>query len=319
MSLESNSSREGNVSSFDEELFARLARLRSELNQSRQPSKNAQSIYVQLDDLERRLDKAEEIAQSLADTGTRTAMGEKAKCLLVVNNLEAELCLAKPTDLLNPTWIRLCEKLYRFEERKREAWKKEVAKCISEDADESSSNVLRQMLRQLTLELHESAARFNRLNEERATVMRFVYKRGGLLVSACLAPVILCITLSSCPLPPAVATLLSLLAGASSGGMGAVFSWHQTLQEVRKRPAFEDLLKADVFLRTVIGFGAALIVTAVLLSESLPFIRLPEEPIPKIALVVVFGFGAGFSNRWFTVMLSQVIGTRAPSSPRDRN
>lgn len=318
MSLESNSSREGKTSSFDEELFARLARLRSELNQSRQPLGNAQLVNVQLDDLERRLDQAERTAQSLADTGTRTGKSEKATCLLAINNLEAELCLAKPRNLLYPTWIRLREKLYRFEDRRREAWKQEIRNRFSEDA-ESSTNGLRQNLCQLTLELHESAARYNRLNEQRATIMRVVYKRGGLLVIAYSAPVILCITLSSFALPVAIATLLSLLAGASSGGMGAVFSWLQTLQKVRTRPAFEDLLKADIFLRTLVGLGAALIVAAVLLSESLPFIRLPEETIPKIALVVVFGFGAGFSNRLFTVMLSQVIGARAPSSPRDRN
>ena len=319
LSLEPNSSREGNVNSFDEELFARLARLRSELNQSKKRPGNAQSIDVQLDVLEQRLDDAERSAQSLADTGTRTEMGEKAMCLLTVNSLEAELCLAKPRLLLYPTWIRLREKLYRLGEERRESWKEEIANSISENADEASSNRLRQYLRQLTLELHESAARYNRLNEERAAVMHFVYKQGGLLVLVYSVVVIVCIALSSCPFPVAVATILSLLAGASSGGMGAVFSRLQTLRRVRTRRGFEDLLKADMVLRTIIGFGAALIVAAVLLSESLPFIRLPEEPIPKIALLVVFGFSAGFSDRLFSVMLSQVIGARAPSSPRGGN
>ena len=90
----------------------------------------------------------------------------------------------KPAELLYPTWIRLRENLYRFDKRRRDAWDADITERISADLQEKEPDklrLLRQRLRQLTLELQESALRFNRLNEERAAVTREVIDFGVLL------------------------------------------------------------------------------------------------------------------------------------------
>ena len=220
--------------------------------------------------------------------------------------------------LLYPTWTRLRENLYRFDEGQREAWKADIASRIQADIDEPSSDTLRQRLRQLTLELHESAARYNRLVEERAEVTREMVKLGVILVSVFAGLVVACVTLSTFPASAAGATLVSLVAGVASGGMGAVFSRLRTLRYDRTRREFENLLKWDMVLRACIGLSAALFVVAVLLSDLLAIFQLPDDRTARAALLVVVGFGAGFSDRLFNVMLSQVLGTRASHSPRDR-
>ena len=59
--------------------------------------------------------------------------GLKDKCLLVVHEVEAELCMLKPAALLYPTWTRLRENLYRFDEGRREAWKADIESRIQAD------------------------------------------------------------------------------------------------------------------------------------------------------------------------------------------
>ena len=237
----------------DAELYARLSRLRSEVAQCRRTPADRALVDGRLDEVERKLGEVEELAESATDRGSGVANNWQDKCFLIVHEVEAELCMLKPAALLYPTWTRLRENLYRFDEGQREAWKADIASRIQADIDEPSSDTLRQRLRQLTLELHESAARYNRLVEERAEVTREMIKLGVILVSVFAGLAAACVTLSTWPAPGAGATLVSLVAGAASGGMGAVFSRLRTLRDERTRREFEDILKWDMGLRACIG------------------------------------------------------------------
>ena len=147
---------------------------------------------------------------------------------------------------------------------------------------------------------------------------REVIKLGVRFLCGFVALTAACVTLATWPVAAAGTTLVSLAAGVVSGGMGAVFSRLRTLRDERTRREFEDILKWDMGLRACIGSGAALFVVAVLLSDFLAVLQLPDDITARVALLVVFGFGAGFSDRLFNVMLSKVLGTSASHSPRDR-
>ena len=302
----------------DVDLQARLSRLRSELAESRRAPADGKSLDSRLDEVERRLEEAEKLARNAADGRSGTTEDLKNQCLVAVHEVEAKLCLFKPAALLYPTWTRLQASLYRFEQGRRDAWEEDIARRFQADVDEPSSDTLRQRLRQLTLELNESAARYNRLAEERAGVTCKVIKLGVVLLCFIVLFVVGCLTLSIWPAPAADSTFLSLVAGLLSGGAGAVLSRLRTLRDERTRDEFTSILKWDMGLRACIGSIAALVVGAALLSGSLPLFALPDESVARVALFVVLGFAAGFSDRFFNVVLSRVIGTRAGSSPRDR-
>lgn len=298
------------VSASDLELGARLSRLRSELTQARREGDD-DAFRGALQEVERRLEEAELRAKKLA--GSSAAESDKDECLRAVQEVEAQLCLVKPVELLYATWIRLRENLYRFEEDRRKAWESRFDSKLEElDARDLAS--LRQGLCQLTLELRESALRFNRLNEERAAVTREVIDLGFWLIASFGALLALCLTLATCIGTGQLETLVSLLTGAAAGGMGAVFSTFGTHREERVRTEFKGIFKSDLRLHVAIGVGAALLVTAVLLSEKL--FPLPQERLGQAAYLAAFGFGAGFSDRLWKDMLKKVIPTSGRGTSR---
>ena len=275
-------------------------------------------LVGRLDEVERKLAEVEKLVERTTDRSSGVADDLKDKCVLTVHEVEADLCMLKPAELLYPTWTRLRENLYRFDEGRGEAWNADIANRISADADEPSCETLRERLRQLTLELHESAMRYNRLAVERAEVTCEVIKLGVILVCGFAILAAACVALSTWAALVAYAMPFSLLAGISSGGMGAIFSRLRTLRNERTRHDYEEILKWDMMLRACIGSSAALFLVAVLLSGSVAVFQLPDDGTARMALFVVVGFVAGFSDRLFYVVLSQVIGTRAPRSPRNR-
>lgn len=301
----------------DAELNARLSRLRSEVAQAREAGADSDSVDGTLGEFESRLKEAEKLAHRTAD-GSRQGSELKEECLRIAQEVEAELCMFKPAELLYPTWIRLRENLYRFDKRRRDAWDADITERISADLQEKEPDklrLLRQRLRQLTLELQESALRFNRLNEERAAVTREVIDFGVLLLCVFAALLVACLTLSTYAITGAVSMLVYLVAGMSAGGMGAVLSTFGTPRDERVRQKFKKILKANMRLHVCVGSGVALLVAAVLLSERI--FPLPEARIAQMAYFAIFGFGAGFSDRVWKVLLSQVIGTRGRRSSRD--
>ena len=89
---------------------------------------------------------------------------------------------------------------------------------------DSEEPVLRQRLRQLTLELRESALRFNRRNDERAEVTKHLAKVSVGMALVFGAAIVVCLTLSACAVACRASPLVLLVAGASAGGLGALLS-----------------------------------------------------------------------------------------------
>ena len=272
-----------------------------------------------MDEIERRLEDAEALARGV-DNGD-LSQNPKEECIRLAHEVEAELCMFKPGELLYPTWTRLRQKLYRLDdegEGRKEAWNKDIEERFSANSGVLDSNepILRQRLRQLTLELRESALRFNRRNDERAEVTKRLAKVSVWMALGFGAAIAVCLTLSACGVASRASTLVLLIAGASAGGLGALLSRTTVPRDERVRPEFRGLLEWDLRLRVCIGAAAALLVTAVLLSERL--LLLPPGSMTKAAYVVFLGFGAGFSDRFFKSMLGRAIGTRRARSSDDK-
>ncbi len=293
----------GELKPVDAELDARLSRLRSELAQAMQLTAQGERLDERLQEIQLRLEEV----STLEDHGQR---------VLAIHEVEAELCLLKPEVLLYPTWVRLRETLYRFDEGRRDAWKEDISSLISINGQIVQEETVRQRLRQLTLELQESASRYNRLNEERATVTRDVNRLAIWIISILLVLLVVCFMISTFEIPSWASTLMSLGSGVLSGGMGAVFSRLKSVRSERVRYEFSQLFRSDMGARACLGACAALFVVSMLLSGFFP-IKLPDDAPARLGFFVVFGFGAGFSDKLFNDTLSKVIGSRAPRSKGD--
>ena len=293
----------GELKPVDAELDARLSRLRSELAQAMQLTAQGERLDERLQEIQLRLEEV----STLEDHGQR---------VLAIHEVEAELCLLKPEVLLYPTWVRLRETLYRFDEGRRDAWKEDISSLISINGQIVQEETVRQRLRQLTLELQESASRYNRLNEERATVTRDVNRLAIWIISILLVLLVVCFMISTFEIPSWASTLMSLGSGVLSGGMGAVFSRLKSFRSERVRYEFSQLFRSDMGARACLGACAALFVVSMLLSGFFP-IKLPDDAPARLGFFVAFGFGAGFSDKLFNDTLSKIIGSRAPRSKGD--
>ena len=87
------------ASSVDAELHARLSRLRSELVQCRRTPADRALVDGRLDEVERKLGEAEELAERATDRGSGVANNWQDKCFLIVHEVEAELCMLKPLSI----------------------------------------------------------------------------------------------------------------------------------------------------------------------------------------------------------------------------
>ena len=104
------SSRRPSVS--DAELDARLSKLRSEFAQAKGAA--VESSREALDGLERRLDEAEGLTRRTTDDPSSSPadwLALKHERMRIAHEVEAELCMFKPFELLYPTWTRLRQKL----------------------------------------------------------------------------------------------------------------------------------------------------------------------------------------------------------------
>lgn len=284
----------------DHEKDARLSRLRTELNSAKRTVDPTGPLAERLSAVEQRLLEIEQHT-------------DKDRYIPAIHEVEAELCLLKPYPLLYPTWIRLRASLYRFDKQRREAWTEDMTRLLPADPDADPGEVPRQRLQLLTLELQESAARYNRLAKERAGVIRRVNILGAWIVAVGIVGVVLAITLSTTAPQPSK-LFLSLLATVFAGGIGAVISRLRTIRRERVRSEFSTTLMRDMVSRVCLGATAALFVASVLLSG---FLRLPIPDDATTALVttlVTLGFASGFSDRLFSATLERVIGERAPKT-----
>ena len=286
----------------DHEKDARLSRLRSEFNSTKPVIDPVGPLAQRLNAIERRLVEIDQQTES-------------DEYLLAIHEVEAELCLLKPYALLYPTWLRLRSSLYRFDNHRREAWIADMSRLLPADPNSDPGEVPRQRLQLLTLELQESAARYNRLAEERASVIRPVNILGVWMVLIGLVALIPSIT-SSTTVPKPYNLVLALIATSLAGGIGAVISRLRTIKRERTRREFSTTLLLDMGSRVCVGATAALFVASVLLAG---FLRLPllDNPTAFVMTLVMLGFASGFSDRFFIATLGRVIGERAPRARTD--
>ena len=282
----------------DPELDARLSRIASEISEVRRLGKADETTGQGIVEIEQRF------------SGVATQQDHE-KRLLAVHEIEAMLCMLKPEPLLFTTWIRLRDSLYRFDKDRRTSWQHDVSEMFSESGVTGESEIVRQRLRQLTLELQESAARYNRLANERAAVTRVVNRFGIFLITMFLVTLILCFALSNLQVCSSLILAVMLIACAVSGGMAATFGRLTTIRRERVRYSFAQTFKWDMGARACLGAVSAVFLAAALLSGFLP-IDVPEDATKRLFFLVLFGFGAGFSDRLFNQTLERVIGSRAP-------
>ena len=287
----------------DAELDARLSRINSEISQVRQLAESDEASKRGL----------REVEEKLLDTSTQR---DHATRILAVHEIEAMLCMLKPEQLLYPTWIRLRERLYRLKGDRRSAWERDLTEKFSKGGNVRQSQVTRQRLRQLTLELQEAAASYNRLANERAEVIRDVNKFGIVVVVVFLITLVVCFVISNMQVSASLTITVVLIACAIAGGMAATFGRLTTIRRERARYPFSETFKWDIAARVCLGAVSALFIAAALLSGFLP-ISVPEGATERLSFLVLFGFGAGFSDRLFNQTLEKVIGSRAPQSPSD--
>ena len=284
----------------DPELDARLSRISSEILEVRRLGEADEAYRQGLVELEQR--QSDIVTQH-----------DHAKRVLAIHEIEALLCMYKPEALLYLTWIRLRESLYRFDKGRRAEWERDLGRMFSEEGDIVQREIVRQRLRQLTLELQESAARYNRLANERAGVTRDVNKFGILLIVLFLVTLIICFALSVLSICSSATLAVMLIACAAAGGMAATFGRLTTIRKERVRYAFAQTFKWDMGARACLGAVSAIFIAAALLSEFLP-IDVPEQTTKRLFFLVLFGFGAGFSDRLLNATLERVIGSRGPRS-----
>jgi len=279
-------------SDADQEYLIRVERLKSEILQSRTGAGNA------------RLDQLQQEVDGLH--GGHPKAGD----LLIVQKVEAELCLFKPLTLLYPTSLRLQARLYRFESERQRAWQADLKRLIPNNETINHEADLRQRLRQLTYEINEAAEAYNRLSRQKSSVVRALNCCGIGIIIVCLILEILAIS----RLPPGPSSFRDwLFTAMPAGALGAAVTAIGAIRdESARREEFLLTLVAQMVVRIMLGVVYALAILAALFSQILP-IKVSVEPDAQFALVLVLAIAAGFSDKFFGQTVSHLI-TKSSSS-----
>ncbi len=286
----------------DLELEARLLRIGREIVEARRSTEDTEVSQERLKEVER----------AFSDL---RAEKDQAKRLLVIHEIEAMLCMVKSESLLYSTWLRLRENLYRFGIERKVSWQRDMSQMFSNGHVEHDQEIARQKLRQLTLELQESAARYNRLTNEKAEVTAAINRFGIFLILGLLVTLISCYAFIEFHVPAPLISVLTIISCAVSGGMAAVFSRLTTFRRERARYDYELTLKHDMVARACLGAVAAIFIVAALLSGFFRIV-VPDDAADHFFLLVLFSFVAGYSDRLFNDTLERVIGSRSPKTSR---
>ncbi len=223
--------------------------------------------------------------------------------LLVVQKVEAELCLFKPVALLYPTSLRLRSRFYRFDPDRRVPWEAELKRLLPDSSTIVDEDVLRQRLRHLTYELNEEAEAYNRLSKEKSRVVRNLTIAGISFVFLLLISEIIVIRQL---LPGPMLFDQWLVPGMLAGALGAITSATGAIaDESARRDEYWWTLLAQLVVRTMLGAVYAFVVLAAVSSQLFPMsIPKLEDSLP---FVLALGFVAGFSDKLFGQTVSQLI------------
>ena len=306
----------------DVELDSRVDRLQSECRQARL---HCESLPDDADK-RNRLEVLEAAEQDLAEA---RADGEGTTRTRAALRVEAELCLTKPLPMLVPTANRLRDKLYRLDDRERDAWERELDQSISND-DVLNQETLRPRLQLLTYRLTEAAHRYTRLATARSNAIRRV-----LIASLIVVTILLCglVFFFNCLMLGAGHEISDSQDGASgdalswarltmvllAGGLGAMVNIiPSTIATEKKRLAYSSTYIWYMLVRVILGGVYAFIVYSATLAGVLP-IKTPAEFMTAIPLLAVLGFASGYSDRLFGQVLSGFIMGATSSSKTKRS
>jgi len=271
----------------DTEYLIRRERLKSEVEQSRGSPSGAQA-------------KLDQLYQEL---GSLSDEGPTKQDLLVVQKVEAELCLYKPKELLFPTYTRLKSKLYRFDPDRCEAWLADLKRLFPDNHTTSDEAMCRQRLRQLTFELFEEAEAFNRLSRERSRVLRNLIMTGVVMLAL--------LSLSGWLVyrhPPESPDSFVhwLMATCIAGAIGAAVSSLASIRQEKQRDDYQSTLQWQMISRAVLGLIYAMLVYSATFSNVVP-LKYPTEANAQGPFFLALGFIAGFSDKLFGQTVSQFI------------
>ena len=310
----------------DLELNSRVDRLQSEF---RQAGLHCESL-PDCADKQTRLEALKAVEPDLAEA---LGDGEDATRTRATLRLEAELCLTKPLAMLVPTANRLRDKLYRLDDRERDAWEKELDRSINND-DIPHEETLRLRLQLLTYRSTEAAYRYRRLAKARSNAIRKVVYASLVILAVLLCG--LAFSFNDLMLGGSDETNGNR-AGTSdglswarlttvffAGGLGAMLNIVPSMIGAEtKRTDYSDTYIWYMILRVVLGSVYAFVVYSATLAHMLP-ITIPAELMTAIPFLAVLGLASGFSDRLFGQVLSGFISGaesssrkkgRAPSGP----
>jgi hypothetical protein len=285
--------RERKEKEADREYLVRRERLLSEIEQSKQGCRNHDALQA--------------LAQNLSALSNNRPDPHD---LLVVQKVEAELCLVKPVALLFPTTLRLRSRFYRFDPDRRATWEADLKRLLPDASTVKEEDVLRQRLRHLTYELNEEAEGYNRRSLQKSRVVR----------NLTIAGIILLFLLLFCEIR-AVPKQLSnsfdqwlipgLLAGALGSNTSAIVA---IADETARKEEFFWTLVVQLVVRTTLGAVYAFMVLAAVSSQLVPLA--PSKPEILLPFVLALSFVAGFSDKLFGQTVSQLITRSSDSPPR---
>jgi hypothetical protein len=231
--------------------------------------------------------------------------------LLIIQRVEAELCLFKPKILLYPTYLRLRSRFYRFDDQERRTdWQADLKRLIPDGKTINLEDELRQRLRQLTYELNEESEAYTRRQREKAHVVRYMTFIGFGIILVLL--VIASFEIGTLPTgDQSSSTWLPM--GLVAGAMGAMVSATSSIGDDTEARRVPLMLIARMLLRMLLGAVYALVVLAAVMSHLVPFTIPTDAPL---AFFVVVAVAAGFSDKVFGETVSKLIGSSRTRSER---
>lgn len=301
------------METIDSELRTRIERLGSTIKQARACIKDKHHAEQErteavLKEMEGWLDQA--IAPG-------TSNDDRVRLVL---RTDAELCLYEPTIILDADVIRLEDRFYRLKEDAAKSWKERLAKCKSDEPE------FRQLLRHLTYDLQENAARFDRTNEKRADALFSIM----IVAFIVLLVLIFCFvgalwwTLemlrSQVQLDQTQAAFIRSLPGPVvitlliAGCLGAMINVVRSmLVDEKMRAEYKGTLLLNVGIRVAFGAVYAIVVVFALFSEILPLKPSTDKALPLLMFLVVAAVAAGWSDQLFGKVISAIIEGKSQS------
>lgn len=233
--------------------------------------------------------------------------------LLALQRCEAELCLYKPPSLLYPTYTRLKSKLYRIDDTdRREMWLADLKRMLPDNRTIVDEQILRQRLRQLSYEVNEEAASYDRLAKERSGTIRQLIVTGVILMAVLF---LIALPLIMFPFGNDGTFLHWLPAACAAGAIGAAASSLLSSFKEKQRQDYISTLKWQMVSRALLGVVYALVVYSGVYSTIVP-LAVPKDPEQQRALFLGLGFVAGFSDKLFGQTVSQFI-TKSSAPKKD--